>query len=128
MLITSLLSWWYTDGWLDEINRIKWSFIEMADKFSIGLLIKTLFAPFRQIAADEQAGRGMSRGAVFVDKLISRMVGFVVRSITIVVGLVMLAGLAIISVIRLAAWPILPVAPIIGIVLSVAIGAPWKII
>lgn len=127
MVITSLLSWWYVEGWREQLMRIKWAFIRIADRFSIGLLIKTLFAPFRQISADEQA-RGNNLATVITDKLVSRLIGCFMRTIMIIVGTITLILLAIVSAIRMLMWPLLPVLPIVGVILMVAVGAPWKVI
>ena len=127
MVITSLLSWWYVEGRREQLTRIKWAFIRMADRFSIGLLIKTLFAPFRQISADEQA-RGNNLATVITDKLVSRLIGCFMRTIMIIVGTITLILLAIVSAIRMLMWPLLPVLPIVGVILMVVVGAPWKVI
>ena len=128
MVIISLLSWWYSEGWLEQISLTKRSFIKLADKFSIGMLLKTLFAPFRQISVGEQAGKTASLASVIADKLISRLVGSVMRLVMVFVGTLTLIIYAIISVFRLAGWPLLPLAPVLGLVLMVSVGAPWKII
>ena len=128
MVIPSLLRWWYGDGWLNQLTLIKWAFIRMADRFSIGLLIRTLFAPFRQISADEQARTAGGMMNVIVDKLISRLIGGVMRLVMIIVGAISLVLLAVISLIRIILWPLLPIAPVVGVVLMCVVGAPWKII
>lgn len=128
MVITSLLRWWYVDGWLEQFTRIKWLFIKVADRFSIGLLFKTLFAPFRQISADETAKTDGGVINVVIDKLISRMIGGVMRLTMIIVGTITLAILLVVSVIRLVIWPIMPFMPLIGLMLIAIVGAPWKII
>ena len=128
MVIISLLSWWYSEGWLEQISLTKRSFIKLADKFSIGMLLKTLFAPFRQISVGEQAGKTASLASVIADKLISRLVGSVMRLVMVFVGALALIIYAIISVLRLAGWPLLPLAPVLGLILMVSVGAPWKII
>lgn len=128
MVIISLLSWWYSEGWLEQISLTKRSFIKLADKFSIGMLLRTLFAPFRQISVGEQAGKTASLTSVIADKLISRLVGSVMRLVMVFVGTLALIIYAIISVLRLAGWPLLPLAPVLGLILMVSVGAPWKII
>ena len=128
MVIISLLSWWYSEGWLEQIGLTKRSFIKLADKFSIGMLLKTLFAPFRQISVGEQAGKTASLASVIADKLISRLVGSVMRLVMVFVGTLALSIYAIISVFRLASWPLLPLAPVLGLILMASVGAPWKII
>ncbi|MFC2447866.1 MAG: hypothetical protein ACFNVL_02855 [Candidatus Nanoperiomorbus sp.] len=128
MVIISLLSWWYSEGWLEQISLTKRSFIKLADKFSIGMLLRTLFAPFRQISVGEQAGKTASLASVIADKLISRLVGSVMRLVMVFVGTLALIIYAVISVLRLASWPLLPLAPVLGLILMVSVGAPWKII
>ncbi len=128
MVIISLLSWWYSEGWLEQISLTKRSFIKLADKFSIGMLLRTFFAPFRQISVGEQAGKTASLASVIADKLISRLVGSVMRLVMVFVGTLALIIYAIISVLRLAGWPLLPLAPVLGLILMVSVGAPWKII
>ena len=128
MVIISLLSWWYSEGWLEQISLTKRSFIKLADKFSIGMLLRTLFAPFRQISVGEQAGKTASLASVIADKLISRLVGSVMRLVMVFVGALALIIYAVISVLRLAGWPLLPLAPVLGLILMVSVGAPWKIV
>lgn len=123
-----LLRWWYMDGWLEQLQKIRNSFARMADRFSIGLLIQTLFSPFRQISTDEQGRDIGSKLAVFVDKLISRVIGGIMRTTMILVGSVTLCLLAVLSIVRLLIWPLLPVAPIVGLILMSIVGAPWKIV
>ena len=113
---------------MEQISLTKRSFIKLADKFSIGMLLKTLFAPFRQISVGEQAGKTASLASVIADKLISRLVGSVMRLVMVFVGTLALIIYAIISVLRLASWPLLPLAPVLGLILMVSVGAPWKII
>lgn len=48
--------------------------------FSVGLLLKTLFNPFRQISAAPVGGAAPVQLSAFFDKLFSRAVGMVVRS------------------------------------------------
>lgn len=128
MVITSLLGWWYSDGWLSELTRIRWSFLKVADKFSIGLLAKTLLAPFRQISADEQARTAGGLINVLIDKLISRLVGLFMRLVMIILGIVTLLLLAVVSLIRMIVWPMLPLLPVVGVALMLMVGAPWQII
>lgn len=128
MLIAGMLRWWYIDGWLEQLAKVRLAFARVADRFSIGLLLKTLFAPFRQISADEQA-RGMNGLLnVIIDKLVSRMIGGFMRTMMIIIGSITLVLLAALSVVRLAVWGALPLMPIIGLIMMSSVGVPWKII
>lgn len=95
-----------------------------ADNFSVGLMLKTLFNPFRQIDAGA-TGKGPSEAlSAFGSRLISRFVGFVMRTVMILVGTLVLlmqaTGSLLIIVLHLAV-PLLPVA---GIVMMVMGWAP----
>lgn len=128
MLIMGLFRWWYADGWLNQLGDVKATFARVADRFSIGLLIRTLFAPFRQISNDEQGQGASGKISVLVDKLVSRTIGGFMRTVMIIVGTVTLCLLAIISLARLIVWPLIPIAPIVGLIMMSVVGAPWKVI
>lgn len=120
MLMFSFLQWWYSTGWLtfgnSFLDRLKGS----ADFFSIGLLLRTLFSPFRQISAyTDDFAPLQKRFQAFFDKLISRMVGLVVRLIILVFGVIVILIEAAIGSVLVLAWPLLPLVPIAAIVLGI---------
>ena len=119
MLMFSFLQWWYTSGWLTFgygfLDHLKGS----ADFFSIGLLLRTLFSPFRQISAyTDDFAPLQKRISAFFDKLISRLVGLVVRLLILIFGVVFLLVEAAIGSALVLIWPLLPLAPIAAIALG----------
>ena len=86
MIIVWALSWWYGAGWKACLRGLRERLVSSYDYFSIGLLAKTLFAPFRQISAGKVRGPIGLQWRAFVDRLISRFIGAFVRLILIVVG------------------------------------------
>lgn len=119
MLILALFSWWYGPGWLQQVVRIQASFEAALASFSVLDLLRTLFAPFRQISAGNVRGPLEVKFRAWVDRLISRFVGAFVRIILIFVGFLYLLLLLVIGMIRLVIWPLLPVLPIVAIGLIV---------
>lgn len=119
MFLTGILSWWYGDGFLGRIQMTKKRLVGTADMFSIGLLISTLFQPFRQISAEKISGPVADQFRAFFDKLLSRIIGAVVRSVVIISGVIMLTIVLIFSVIFLLIWLVAPFAPVIGLIMSV---------
>ena len=95
----------------------------MADSFSIGLLFKTLFQPFRQISGVE--GKKTTAGEKIVDALISRLVGFIVRVFIIFIGIISLILLAVGGVVLGLLWPAIPLMPLAGIAVSTIWGIWW---
>jgi hypothetical protein len=97
------------------------------DYFSFDLLLKTLFAPFRQISAGRVRGPIGVQIRAWFDKLISRIIGGVVRSMVIVIGAVAMVVAAVIGLARIVLWPIVPLLPVIGFLLATSGWVPWKI-
>ena len=118
MIILLCLRWWYSAGWLWVlrsvlIERTNW----VLETFSTGDLARTLFAPFRQTYTGSVKGPLDVKIRAFFDSVISRVIGFVVRSILIVMSLVGVLVVFIVAVVSLLAWPLIPALPIVGVVL-----------
>lgn len=118
MAIFSLVSWWYSAGWLILAKKCGWRLNALVGFFSIPLLLSSLFAPFRQISAGQQVQGplGMQLRALG-DLLFSRFIGAAVRSILIVVGIITIVLVMLLQGIVLLAWPLLPFLPVAGMVL-----------
>ena len=125
MLMWAFLSWWYGAGYKQRAELIMQRLEGTLDYFSIGLLLKTLFSPFRQISAGSVRGPIAVQIRAFFDQLISRIIGAIVRVIMIVVGMVTLVLGVVIGMCVLVAWAVVPVVPIVGIALWVAGWMPW---
>ena len=120
MLMMGFLQWWYSVGWMDfalrQVERLR----NLADFFSIGLLFRTFFSPFRQISAygDENANI-QQQIAEFFDKLLSRLIGAVVRFFIIIFGIIAILFVAAATGIMFLVWPILPLMPVISVILAI---------
>ena len=109
VMFVELLRWWYGPGWMATVHRVSaWtSGIERA--FSLTLLLKTLFSPWRRIIS--VSGRGIdAKIKAALDNLVSRLVGFVVRSIVLVAAGAATLGAFIGGLLMMVIWPLLPVA------------------
>ncbi len=87
------------------------------DYFSIELLIGTLFSPFRQISAGQVDGPLGVKLRAFADKLISRVIGAMIRLVILLVGVVTIFIQVVLSGVVLMGWAFVPVLPIVGLVL-----------
>ena len=126
MVIWGIFMWWYSDGWYQCWLRVKERLEATLDFFSIDLLVKTLFSPFRQISAGNVRGSFDVQVRAFFDRIISRCIGFVVRLIMIVVGVVTIMCHLIAGGLLLLLWACVPALPIIGLVLFVVGWLPWN--
>jgi hypothetical protein len=119
MLFVSLIRWWYTDGWRRRAKIVSTRLDGVIDYFSIDLLIKTLFAPFRQISAGKVDGPLGVQMRALADRLISRVIGALIRLILLILGMLTIAAQAIFGLIILVLWLFVPALPIVGVILAV---------
>ena len=120
MMIVALFSWWYGAGWARAAKRVGGRMQTMLETFSVALLLRTLFDPFRQISAQQVRGSFDTQLRAMGDRLFSRVFGAVVRSIFIVIGILGALGAGLLGVIELIVWPLVPFFPIIGVALLLA--------
>lgn len=124
LLVTELLRWWYGDGLRLRAAMIANRLDGTIDYFSIDLLLKTLFAPFRQISAGTVDGPIGVQMRAMLDQLFSRVIGAVVRLFILIIGGVIIALQCILGVLLIIGWGLLPLLPIAGVVLS-ALGVSF---
>ena len=119
MLVQGLIFWWYGDGYKLFAEKIWAKLGDTVDFFSIGSLLKTLFAPYRQISANAKGVSIDDKIMAFIDRLVSRLVGGVARIGIILAGLIIITLQLIGSIIGFFIWPIFPLLPAVFIVLSI---------
>jgi hypothetical protein len=116
MMFTQFCIWWYGRGWHDLITNFPRRIHKTAAAFSISVLIRTLFAPWRRIIS--HPGAGMSdRFNAWLDNMVSRVIGFLVRSLVLIAAGFTVLGTAIITAIEIVLWPCIPLA-IIGVIIA----------
>lgn len=126
MIAWDILVWWYTEGWRQRLVVLQESVDSMMDYFSIDLLLKTLFAPFRQISAGRVDGPLDVQLRAFFDQLVSRVIGAVVRTIVVVIGAVAIGLGLLADGLLLAAWAFVPLLPVFGLILFLLGWVPWN--
>ena len=124
MFIVGLLSWWYGAGWRQRAMLIRERVARTVDYFSIDLLLKTLFAPFRQISAGKINGPIAVKWRAFVDRTISRVIGSIIRIFIILIGCVTIILYGVMGLATLVLWAIIPALPLIGFLLFISGWTP----
>lgn len=119
MLFISLIQWWYGDGWRQRARKLQTNLEGTIDFFSISLLLKTLFQPFRQISAGSVDGAIDTKLRAFFDRLVSRLIGAAVRLVIMIAGVVAITAQIVFGLVMMVLWAIVPALPIIGVVLAV---------
>jgi hypothetical protein len=125
MLIVGILSWWYGEGWKQRVVMQREKLASTMDYFSIDLLLRTFFSPFRQISAGKVNGPLGVQMRAFFDRLISRMIGAMVRLFMIVIGTLAIIMYIVIGATWLIIWAFVPFFPIIGLILFISGWMPW---
>ena len=114
----TLARWWYTTGWARLFGHIGQRASNVLAAFSVGLLARTLFDPFRQIAAGRSSGSLNDQTRAFADRTFSRFIGAFVRFMVIVIGLLAWLIVVLIGLVQAVLWPVVPLLPIVGLVLA----------
>lgn len=120
MLVISFFRWWYGRGFGEYLAGFVDGLRDAADFFSIRLLVRNLFAPFRQISAERRDNLPLSeRIHAWSDLLISRLVGAAVRFMILIAGTVVLVIRVAIGLVLGILWPMMPLLVIYSVMLFV---------
>ena len=126
MFIVGLLRWWYTIGWSQRARMIMDRLDGTMDFFSIGLLLRTMFSLFRQDGAGSVDGPLSVKFQAFIGRLISRVIGAMIRCTVLLIGVVSITLQALLGIVVLLLWAIVPFLPVIGFVAMTAGWIPWR--
>ncbi len=107
MLVIGFLQWWYGPGWRDAGNRILGRVKSTYQFFSIAMLLRTLFLPWRRIISYSE-GSLQQRLRAAVDNLVSRGVGFSIRIMALLTAVVLMTLTFVIGGALVILWPLLP--------------------
>lgn len=118
MQFLAFFRWWYGAGWLDQFELSRLRLRKIGDYFSIGLLFRTLFQPFRQISAGSVRGGLDVQVRAWLDRLISRAIGGMVRLVMIIIGSVWWCFSMMIAIVWLFVWIFVPVLPFVAFALT----------
>lgn len=123
-----MLSWWYGAGWRARVRMIRERLERTLDFYSIDILLRTLFAPYRQISAGNVQGPLAVRWRAFVDRSISRFMGMIIRSIIMIVGSFAILLQTLMGCVVLLLWPLIPLLPLVGFIFFISgqVPALWK--
>lgn len=118
-LSASFFVWWLKDEPLELWRRTLLITGKVAVFFSLPVLVGTLFAPWKR---DIQRTSNLPMDLMFrgiIDNLVSRLVGFVVRSITILIALGAMAACFVGGIGTIIFWTLAPAVAALVIWLGV---------
>ncbi|MBQ7802782.1 hypothetical protein IJ380_02900 [Candidatus Saccharibacteria bacterium] len=118
MLFLSFLKWWYSRGFLSYLEKFVDTLKNAADFFSIRLLIRNFFSPFRQISAEKTTSLALdARIRAFFDYLLSCLIGATIRFFILIIGLVVIFFQFIFGILLAVLWPLTPALLVYSVVL-----------
>lgn len=126
MFVVALLKWWYIAGWKQRAELMMERLASTMDYFSIDLLLRTMFSLFRQDGAGHVDGPLAVKMRAFFDRLLSRILGAIIRSCVLLVGVVTIVLQVTFSAAVLLLWGVVPFLPVIGVVVSLTGWTPWR--
>ncbi len=112
MLALEFFTWWYGQGWLKRWHGIGSYIHKTTQIFSVSILARTLFEPWRRIIS--YPGPGLSNHLrAMTDNLFSRVIGFCVRVLVIIVAGITLLFITLVGISLALIWPFLPLITLI---------------
>jgi hypothetical protein len=106
-MVFELFRWWYGPGWMQAVRNIGHWTEKVEQAFSVSILLRTLFAPWRRIVS----GGGRSLDAKIhdmLDNLVSRIVGFFVRLLVLIAAGFAFIIIGVLAAVMAVAWPLMP--------------------
>lgn len=121
-MLTGYFYWWYGAG-LEQSWQIAVAVLyEVADIFSLDILVKTWLAPWKNDVLSAQNIALSDQIKLWEQNLASRLVGFFVRSVIIFLAVISLAILTILLAIGLVIWLIVP-----ALIIILPLVAVWMV-
>lgn len=120
MSIILFFQWWYGPGWKNSFSRITQRVDILSAELSLGILLKTLFEPWKQITSYSGPNDSIDvKFHVWFDNLFARSIGFVIRSCVLLFGSLSIIVVVIFGTVLAIIWPFVPLIPLLLIVLTV---------
>ena len=119
MIAVQMFGWWYGQGWKMALRSIGNAVGGISKLFSVPILARTLFAPWKRIVTYPGASLEAKLRA-YGDNIVSRAVGFVVRFLVLLTALVLTLLTLVFGVVFCVIWPLLPLLAVALIAKGIA--------
>lgn len=122
MTLTLFFSWWYGPGWKNAFSRISQRVNILAAELSLGILLQTLFEPWKQITSYSGPNAPFElQLRVWFDNVFARCIGFFIRTNVLIFGTIACAFTYVFGVLLALLWPLVPFSPVALIILTVVL-------
>lgn len=111
----TLFSWWYSKGISSLFDFLTVFFIHMTDYFSPLDIVLNIFKPWKRNVSS--MGRGLSSLKDFIeDNLVSRLIGFFMRSVLLIIYIGFLVFYILFLVVSVTFWLFMPAWAILSFI------------
>lgn len=118
-MIVVMFKWWYSEGWKHAFMSVILRSNNMLEKFSVPILLKTLFEPWKQIKSYAGSGSSLNDKAyVLFDNAFARTFGFILRINLIIIAMIISVLVGLVSLVLAIVWPVIPFLPVVFVVLG----------
>ncbi len=114
-IILNYFFWWYTDGFVRLLKYLKAFITILADTFSVRIISRTFFQPWKKDTASTQGLSLDKKFQVWIWNLISRFFGMTIKGFTFLVFLVCFFVLLGLEIIFILVWFFFPIIILGGI-------------
>lgn len=120
MGFTLFFRWWYTTGWSNSFVAIFWRVKLLATELSMGILLTTLFEPWKQITTYGGPNAALdTKIRILFDNIFSRVFGFVIRTFVLFVGSILCVLVFVFGLVLAILWPAVPLLSLFFAMLAV---------
>lgn len=109
ILVINYFKWWYSDGFLRMLQYLKAFCILLTDAFSVRIILKTFFQPWKRDITPTQGLSLDKKIQVWIWNLISRFFGMTIKGITFLVFLFSFFMLLAFCLIFILIWLFFPI-------------------
>jgi hypothetical protein len=114
MMALEFFRWWYGHGWALALTRIQRKLRGIEQAFSVGILLRTLFEPWRRTITYPGASLNDHIQAI-IDNLVSRFIGFMVRISVLLAATFTALVFGLLALVGCIVWPVVPLAAMASI-------------
>lgn len=119
--IGDIFGWWYTKGIRDFFIYLKAILLKLTDIFSVKLLLRTFFSPWKRDITSMEGLPLNQMLQVIVFNLVSRLIGAFIKAIILFIYLIALTVFFAVALSLVLIWLLLPIITILGIIIGIGL-------